>query len=70
VLLLRPASFFENFYESLGLIKQQGINGDSVAPDLAIPMVATRDIDDVAAKALKARDWQALLSASCSARAT
>jgi uncharacterized protein YbjT (DUF2867 family) len=58
VLLLRPASFFENFYESLGLIKQQGINGDSVAPDVAVPMVATHDIADVAARALKARDWQ------------
>ncbi len=57
MLLLRPVSFFENFYEALGLIKTQGINADSVAPDLAIPMVATRDIADVAAKALTARDW-------------
>jgi uncharacterized protein YbjT (DUF2867 family) len=61
VLLLRPASFFENFYESLGLIKQQGINGDSVAPDAALPMVATRDIAEVAAKALKARDWESVI---------
>ena len=57
VLLLRPVSFFENFYDALGLIKHQGINGDSVAPDLAVPMIATRDIAEVAAKALKARDW-------------
>jgi uncharacterized protein YbjT (DUF2867 family) len=61
VLLLRPVSFFENFYETLGLIKHEGINGDSVAPDLAIPMVATRDIADVAAKALKARDWKGVV---------
>jgi uncharacterized protein YbjT (DUF2867 family) len=61
VLLLRPVSFFENFYDTLGLIKHQGINGDSVAPDLAVPMVATRDIADVAAKALMARDWKGLL---------
>ena len=61
VLLLRPVSFFENFYDTLGLIKHQGINGDSVAPDLAVPMVATRDIADVAAKALKARDWKGVV---------
>ena len=61
VLLLRPVSFFENFYDALGLIKHEGINGDSVAPDLAVPMVATRDIADVAAKALKARDWKGIV---------
>ena len=57
VLILRPASFFENFYAILGLIKHQGINGGAVAPDLSIPMIATRDIADVAARALKAREW-------------
>jgi uncharacterized protein YbjT (DUF2867 family) len=58
VLFLRPASFFENFYDSLGLIKQQGIVGDSVAAGLAIPMVATRDIADAATKALIVRGWK------------
>ena len=57
VLLLRPVSFFENFYDSLPLIAQAGINGDSVLPDLAVPMVATRDVAAVAAEALAARDW-------------
>jgi uncharacterized protein YbjT (DUF2867 family) len=61
VLVLRPASFFENFYETLGLIKEEGINGDSVAPDLAVPMVATRDIADAAVKALKARNWKGVV---------
>ena len=61
VLLLRPVSFFENFYGTLGLIKQEGINADSVAADLAVPMIATRDIADVAAQALKARDWQGVV---------
>jgi uncharacterized protein YbjT (DUF2867 family) len=61
LLLLRPVSFFENFYNSLGLIKHEGINGDSVPGDLAIPMVATRDIADVAARALKARDWKGVV---------
>jgi uncharacterized protein YbjT (DUF2867 family) len=61
LLFLRPVSFFENFYGSLALIKQEGINGDSVKADLAIPMVATRDIADAAAKALSARDWKGVV---------
>jgi uncharacterized protein YbjT (DUF2867 family) len=61
LLLLRPVSFFENFYTSLAMIKQEGINGDSVAADLAIPMVATRDIAEAAAEALKARDWKGVV---------
>jgi uncharacterized protein YbjT (DUF2867 family) len=61
VLLLRPVSFFENFFASLALIKQEGINGDSVEGDCAIPMVATRDIAEAAAKALKARDWRGVV---------
>jgi len=58
LLLLRPVSFFENFYSATALIKQEGINGDSVEAALAVPMVATRDIADAAANALKARDWK------------
>src|SRR5215831_2600949 len=61
VLLLRPVSFYENLHDSLELIKQQGINGDSVLPDVAIPMIATRDIADVAAEALKRRDWKGII---------
>ncbi|HEU0204962.1 MAG TPA: NAD(P)H-binding protein [Burkholderiaceae bacterium] len=57
VLLLRPVSFFENFYDMLPLIKQEGIIVDSVAPTLAVPMVATRDVAAVAAQALRRRDW-------------
>jgi uncharacterized protein YbjT (DUF2867 family) len=61
LLLLRPVSFFENFYSSIALIKQEGINGDSVEASLAIPMVATRDIAETAAKALRARDWNGVI---------
>jgi uncharacterized protein YbjT (DUF2867 family) len=61
VLLLRPASFFENLYATLGLIKHQGINGGSVAPELKLPMIATSDIAEVATKALKARDWKGVV---------
>ncbi len=58
LLFLRPVSFFENFYDALAPIKAQGSNADAVASDLAIPMIATRDIAAVAARALLARDWQ------------
>ncbi|UJW30064.1 NAD(P)H-binding protein [Saccharothrix sp. AJ9571] len=57
VLLLRPGSFFENFHAVLGLIKEAGINADSVAPEAKIPMIAARDIAEVAADALRKRDW-------------
>ena len=61
VMLLRPVSFFENFYNSLGLIKQEGINGDSVVADVPLLMIATRDIADVAATALAKRDWKGVV---------
>lgn len=57
VLILRPGAFFENFYMMLDFIKQMGYLGDSATPDRGMPMVATRDIADVAARALTARDW-------------
>lgn len=60
-LILRPVSFFENFADYFGLIKDQGITADSVVPDLAVPMVGTRDVADVAAKALRARDWKGVV---------
>ncbi len=59
VLLLRPASFFENFYNLLPMVKHEGFIGESVPPNLPIPMVATRDIADVAALELKRRGWNA-----------
>ncbi len=58
VLFLRPGSFFENFYASLEIIKHQGVNGDSVAPGVRLPMIATRDIADTAAEALRARKFE------------
>jgi uncharacterized protein YbjT (DUF2867 family) len=61
VLLLRPVSFFENFFDTLDLIKRDGIIVDSVAPDLAVPMVAARDIAEVAAKVLMTRDWEGVV---------
>ena len=57
-LILRPGYFFENFEETLGLIKHQGINGGAIAAEAAIPMIATRDIADAAARALRERRFQ------------
>jgi uncharacterized protein YbjT (DUF2867 family) len=61
VLILRPGYFFENFFDTLGLVKQQGINGGPMAPDLPFPMIATRDIADIAARALRQRDWRGVV---------
>jgi uncharacterized protein YbjT (DUF2867 family) len=57
VLVLRPGYFFENFLHVLPLIRHQGINGGGVAGATTIPMIATRDIAEVAARKLAARDW-------------
>jgi uncharacterized protein YbjT (DUF2867 family) len=57
VLVLRPGYFFENFLHVLPLIRHQGINGGGAAAATTIPMIATRDIAAVAARALAARDW-------------
>jgi hypothetical protein len=45
----------------LGLIKQQGINGGPIAPDVSFPMIATRDIADVTVRALRQRDWHGVI---------
>jgi uncharacterized protein YbjT (DUF2867 family) len=57
VLALRPGYFFENTLGVIGLIKHQGINGGAMAPETTLPMIATADIADAAARALAARDW-------------
>ena len=61
VLILRPTYFFENFFDTIGLIRQQGINGGPIAPNLPFPMIATRDVADVAARALRRRDWRGVV---------
>lgn len=57
VLMLRAGAFYENFYESLPVIKAHGIVSDAVAPDVWVPMIATRDIAEIASQALLRRDW-------------
>src|SRR5262245_7878577 len=60
VLLLRPASFLENLADQLAVIEAVGVVADAVDPDLAVPMVATRDVAAAAARALLDRDWTGL----------
>ena len=57
LLILRPGYFYENQYGTLGLIKQQGINGGATAPDVPVTMIAAHDIGVVAAQALIRRDF-------------
>ena len=61
VLLLRPGSFFDNFRAQLDVIAAEGVMADSVAPDVPLPMVASRDVAAVAAAALVARDWHGVV---------
>lgn len=58
LLILRPGYFFENQLASIGLIKGQGINGGAIAPDVALAMIATKDIGVAAADALRKRDFR------------
>jgi len=60
-LILRSGALFENFYGAMEPIRQMGMYADAMAPDVAIPMIATRDIADVAARALMTRDWSGVV---------
>ncbi|HYH12965.1 MAG TPA: NAD(P)H-binding protein [Thermomicrobiales bacterium] len=61
VCFLRPVSFFENFYDSLESVRQEGVVIDSVESDLEIPMVAARDVAHVAVEALADRTWSGVV---------
>ncbi len=60
LVVLRPVSFFENFFGQLETIRHEGIVADSVEADLAIPMVSSHDIAAAAVEALTNRDWNGL----------
>jgi uncharacterized protein YbjT (DUF2867 family) len=57
VLALRPAFFLENHLAGARFVKHRGVYGTPLRPDVALPMIATRDIAAVAAKRLLARDF-------------
>jgi uncharacterized protein YbjT (DUF2867 family) len=58
VLLLRPALFFESIVAAMDVVEATGVNADVVDADVPIPMIATRDIAEVATAALRRRDWR------------
>jgi len=55
---LRPTYFMENTLGMVGLIKESGIMGSPVKGDLSIPVIATKDIANYAAKRLSALDFE------------
>lgn len=52
VLDLRPGYFYENLYAAVGQVKQHGVNGGAIEPDVPVSMTAARDIGDAAAHEL------------------
>ena len=54
---LRPGFFMENLFFNLDLIRKQNTNGTPLRRDLLIPMIATRDIAEVAAQLLLRLDF-------------
>ncbi len=57
VLHVRAGYFFENHLAAMGMIQTMGLYGGALKPDLPIPMIATRDIGEYAAKRLLNLDF-------------
>ncbi|BAV05939.1 Uncharacterized conserved protein YbjT, contains NAD(P)-binding and DUF2867 domains [Filimonas lacunae] len=57
VLHLRSAYFMENILRTIGVVKKMGINDTAADGDIAIPMVATKDVAAVAASHLSNLDF-------------
>ena len=55
--LLHAVSFFEDFHDQLEVILHEGVVADSVDANLAIPMVASRDVAAAAIEALTDLTW-------------
>ncbi|HXM35689.1 MAG TPA: NmrA family NAD(P)-binding protein [Pyrinomonadaceae bacterium] len=53
VIHLRPAFFMENLLFGIEVIKNMGVNGSGLDPQVSLPMIATRDIGAVAADLLE-----------------
>ncbi len=58
VLHLRPAFFMENLMMNVQMIKNMGINGTPMKPNVAMPMIATRDIAAEAIERLLRLDFK------------
>jgi uncharacterized protein YbjT (DUF2867 family) len=57
VLHLRPGPFMENLFMSMAPLRSMGFLPGGTDGDLAIPLIATKDIGTYAAKRLHARDF-------------
>lgn len=57
VLHLRPTFFMENLLGSAPALKQFGVFGTALRADVRFPMIATRDIAEIAARRLLALDF-------------
>lgn len=62
LLMLRSGALFENLYGALEIVRTYDCYSDAVAPDVPVPMVATRDVADAATRALLDRDWQGVVT--------
>jgi uncharacterized protein YbjT (DUF2867 family) len=57
VLVLRSATYMDYLLAAIPMIQAENVNGSAVGPDVGIPMVATRDVAQVAADRLRKRDF-------------
>jgi uncharacterized protein YbjT (DUF2867 family) len=57
VLHLRAAYFMENNLSAIDMIREMGLFGHALLPDLKLPMIATRDVGDYAAQRLLNLDF-------------
>lgn len=62
ILMLRAGALFENLYGALEVVRAYDCYSDAVAPDVPVPMVATRDVADAASRALLSLDWRGVVS--------
>jgi uncharacterized protein YbjT (DUF2867 family) len=58
VLVLRSAMYMDYQLAALPLIREQGVNGSALAPDVRLPMIATDDVAQEAAERLRKRDFE------------
>ncbi len=58
VVHLRPGFFMENLLFNVETIRNMGINGGPIDPELPIPMIATKDIAAVAARLMEERSFR------------
>ena len=54
---LRAGYFMENLFAGIPQIRAEGVCSTVIAPDVKLPMIATRDIADVAADLMAKRDF-------------